>query len=181
KSGRYLQGIDWTATKAYAFGLAGIYLNLKGREGAGCVEREEGGRFKEDITQRLMSLVDPVNGRRPVHAIHDAAKIYSGPYGGNGPDLLVGFAEGYRASWKAAIGEVEPSVFSDNTKSWSGDHCVDRSLVPGIFLCNRKLDLSDGIGLIDIAPTVLDWFGVPVPAHMDGKIRRFHGQEKSET
>jgi len=181
KSGRYLQGIDWTVTKAYAFGLAGIYLNIKGREGAGCVERDAVARLKEEITQRLMKLIDPVNGRRPVHAVHDSGKVYSGPYAGNGPDLLVGFAEGYRASWKAAVGEVEASVFSDNTKSWSGDHCVDRSLVPGIFLCDRKLDLSEGVGLVDMAPTVLDWFGVPVPEHMDGKIRHFSGQEKPKT
>jgi arylsulfatase A-like enzyme len=47
---------------------------------------------------------------------------------------------------------------------------VDRAQVPGIVLCNRKMDLSKGVGLIDMAPTVLDLFGVPVPKHMDGKI-----------
>ena len=171
-AGRYLQGIDWSATSAYAFGLAGIYLNLKGRESKGSVEPEAEARIKEDITQRLLSLVDPDTGRRPVHAVHDAAKVYKGPYARSGPDLVVGFAEGYRFSWKAAIGEIEKDVFSYNTRSWGGDHCVDRSLVPGIFLCNRKLDLSAGVGLIDMAPTVLDLFGVTVPAHMDGKVCR---------
>ncbi len=107
-----------------------------------------------------------------MHAVHDAAKVYKGPYARSGPDLVVGFAEGYRFSWKAAIGEIEKDVFSYNTRSWGGDHCVDRSLVPGIFLCNRKLDLSAGVGLIDMAPTVLDLFGVTVPAHMDGKVCR---------
>ena len=169
-AGRYLQGIDWKATSAYAFGLAGIYLNLKGRESQGSVEPEAEVRIKEQITQRLMSLVDPVTGRRCVHAVHDAAKVYKGPYARSGPDLVVGFAEGYRFSWKAAIGEMESEVFTFNTRSWGGDHCVDRSLVPGIFFCNRKLDLSAGVGLVDMAPTVLDLFGVPVPAHMDGKI-----------
>ena len=181
KSGRYLQGMEWGVTKAYTFGLAGIYLNLKGRESRGIVAPEEEARVKEQITARLLALVDPKTGRRAIHAVHDSVKIYTGPYARNGPDLLVGFAEGFRASWKAAIGEVEPDVFSDNTKSWSGDHCVDRALVPGIFLCNRRLDLRDGIGLIDIAPTVLDWFGVPVPPHMDGKIRRFAATEKTNS
>ena len=171
-AGRYLQGIDWSATSAYSFGLAGIYLNLKGRESQGSVEPEAESRIKADITQRLMALVDPVTGRRPVHAIHDAAKVYKGPYARSGPDLVVGFAEGYRFSWKAAIGEMEKEVFTFNTRSWGGDHCVDRSLVPGIFICNRKLDLSAGVGLVDMAPTVLDLFGVPVPAHMDGKVCR---------
>ncbi len=171
-SGRYLQGIEWSGTSAYAFGLAGIYLNLKGRESHGIVGPEEEGRIKAEIIRRLMSVVDPVNGRRVVHAVHDAADVYRGPYARGGPDLVVGFAEGYRFSWKAAVGEMEDEVFSDNTRSWSGDHCVDRSLVPGVFFCNRKLDLSAGVGLIDMAPTVLDLFGVPVPAHMDGKVCR---------
>ena len=171
-AGRYLQGIDWAATSAYAFGLAGIYLNLKGRESQGSLEPAAEARIKDDITQRLLTLVDPVTGRRCVHAVHDAAKEYKGPYARSGPDLVVGFAEGYRFSWKAAIGEMESEVFSFNTRSWGGDHCVDRSLVPGVFFCNRKLDLSDGVGLIDMAPTVLDLFGVAVPPHMDGKIRR---------
>jgi predicted AlkP superfamily phosphohydrolase/phosphomutase len=175
-AGRYLQGIDWSATSAYSFGLAGIYLNLKGRESKGSVEPAEEARIKAEITQRLMSLVDPVTGRRPVHAVHDASVVYKGPYARSGPDLVVGFAEGYRFSWKAAIGELEKEVFTDNTRSWGGDHCVDRSLVPGIFLCNRKLDLSAGVGLVDMAPTVLDLFGVPVPAHMDGKVCRTANQ-----
>jgi predicted AlkP superfamily phosphohydrolase/phosphomutase len=175
-AGRYLQGIDWSATSAYSFGLAGIYLNLKGRESKGSVEPREEARIKAEITQRLMSLVDPVTGRRPVHAVHDASVVYKGPYARSGPDLVVGFAEGYRFSWKAAIGELEKEVFSDNTRSWGGDHCVDRSLVPGIFLCNRRLDLSAGVGLVDMAPTVLDLFGVPVPAHMDGKVCRTANQ-----
>ncbi len=175
-SGRYLQGIEWAATSAYAFGLAGIYLNLRGRESQGSVDPEAEARIKAEISTRLMNLVDPASGRRVVHAVHDAAKVYEGPYARSGPDLVVGFAEGYRFSWKAAIGEIENEVFSDNTRSWGGDHCVDRSLVPGVFFCNRKLDLSAGVGLIDMAPTVLDLFGVPVPAHMDGKVCRSANQ-----
>jgi predicted AlkP superfamily phosphohydrolase/phosphomutase len=111
-----------------------------------------------------------VTGKKAIYAVHDSSTCYTGPYSNSGPDLLVGFAEGYRASWRAAAGEVEDEIFSDNTKSWSGDHCVDRAQVPGIVLCNRKLNLTNGIGLIDIAPTVLDLFGAPVPRHMDGRI-----------
>ncbi len=136
------------------------------------MEPAAAGAFKAEIARRLLELVDPATGRRAVHAVHDAADVYRGPYSGNGPDLLVGFADGYRASWRAAAGEVEADVFSDNTRAWSGDHCIDRSLVPGIFFCNQPLDLSRGIALIDIAPTVLDMFGVPAPAHMDGHSRR---------
>jgi arylsulfatase A-like enzyme len=59
-------------------------------------------------------------------------------------------------------------VFSDNTKSWSGDHCVDPRLVPGVFWCNRRIAVSDP-SLLDIAPTALDLFGVEVPRYMQGR------------
>ena len=84
------------------------------------------------------------------------------------PDVIVGYNVGYRVAWEAAIGEVTDCVFSDNTKAWSGDHCIDPKLVPGVLFCNRKID-SEGLRLMDVGPTVLDLFGVDVPKHMDGK------------
>lgn len=177
KKSRYLRGIDWSKTSAYVFGLAGIYLNVKGRESQGIVEPSAVSRLKEEMKAKLLALTDPLTGRKAIHAVHDAAVVYKGPYAGNGPDLLVGFAEGYRASWRAAAGEVEDGIFSDNTKSWSGDHSIDRSQVPGMFFCNRKLNLANGIGLIDVAPTILDLFGVPVPAHMDGTKKELLDQK----
>jgi hypothetical protein len=42
--------------------------------------------------------------------------------------------------------------------------------VPGIFLCNRELSI-ERIDIMDIGPTVLDLFGVPVPPYCDGKPR----------
>jgi arylsulfatase A-like enzyme len=37
-----------------------------------------------------------------------------------------------------------------------------------MLFCNRPID-ADRPHIVDIAPTVLDLFGVPIPAHMDGK------------
>jgi hypothetical protein len=58
-------------------------------------------------------------------------------------------------------------VFEDNTKRWSGDHCIDPSLVPGIFFSNRSIH-GQRPDIRDIAPTVLSLFGVPVPRFMRG-------------
>ena len=74
----------------------------------------------------------------------------------------------YRVSWEAAIGRTTREVFHDNTKAWSGDHCVDPTVVPGVLFCNRAVE-NDNPRLLDIAPTVLDLFGVKVPDYMDGK------------
>jgi bisphosphoglycerate-independent phosphoglycerate mutase (AlkP superfamily) len=68
-----------------------------------------------------------------------------------------------------ATGVVAGNVFEDNTKAWSGDHCIDPRIVPGVVFCNRKIDVEDP-ALIDIAPTALQQFGIPVPKFMDGKV-----------
>src|SRR5260370_16023466 len=53
-----LQDIDWSRTRAYAFGLAGIYFNLKGRESHGTVTPgEEAEKLKKDISGRLFRLL----------------------------------------------------------------------------------------------------------------------------
>ena len=81
---------------------------------------------------------------------------------------MVGFNPGYRVSWTCATGAVTEEVFEDNEKSWSGDHCVNPPDVPGILFCNRKID-ADKVSIMDIGPTVLDLFGVPVPDYCDGQ------------
>jgi hypothetical protein len=94
---------------------------------------------------------------------------HAGPYLSNGPDLIVGYNRGYRASWEAAVGRVTQDVITDNTKSWSGDHCIDPRLVPGVLFSSRPISADDP-GITDLAPTILDLFGVAVPAHMTGSV-----------
>ena len=80
----------------------------------------------------------------------------------------MGYADGYRASWDAAVGKVTGNVFEDNRKAWSGDHCVDPHLVPGVIFANRKI-FAASPGIEDMAPTALDLFGIKPPPHMEGK------------
>ena len=167
KNNKWLQGINWSHTKAYTFGLSGIYINRKGRERAGIVENVTD--LKQEIINKLQDLRDPLTGKRVIVKIHDTEKEYNGPYRDNGPDLVVGYQKGYRASWGAASGKVEESIFSDNNKPWSGDHCVDASCVPGVFFCNKKPESERNMKLVDLAPTILNMFGIPVPEYMDGE------------
>ncbi|MBE0712624.1 MAG: nucleotide pyrophosphatase, partial [Candidatus Aminicenantes bacterium] len=86
----------------------------------------------------------------------------------NAPDLIVGYNEGYRASWDGVTGIVNAVVIDDNTKAWSGDHCIDPALVPGVLFSNLKIKTASP-SIMDIAPTVLELFGLTPPAHMDGR------------
>ena len=165
----HLAGVDWSRTRAFAIGLAGIFINLKDKYDQGIVEPgDEADRLREEIAGRLEALTDPTTGESAVKRVYIAGQFYRGPYKDNAPDLIVGYRRGYRVSWEAAIGKTTEAVFQPNTKAWSGDHCVDPSLVPGILFCNRPI-ANENPRLIDVAPTVLSMFGVDVPDYMDGK------------
>jgi predicted AlkP superfamily phosphohydrolase/phosphomutase len=103
-----------------------------------------------------------------VKRVYQASTTYRGPYKDRAPDLIVGYQRGYRASWETAVGRVTEEVLHPNTKAWSGDHCIDVSLVPGVLFCNRPIATEDP-RLMDVGPTVLDLFGVAIPEYMDGK------------
>jgi predicted AlkP superfamily phosphohydrolase/phosphomutase len=165
----WYQDVDWSKTRAYAVGLGGIYINLKDREAYGIVEPgAEQVDLKDEIAAKLRQLRDTLHDAPAVAEVYDTTKIYKGPYVREAPDLFCGFHVGYRASWDCATGAISDEIFSDNTKSWSGDHCMNPPDVPGIFLANREIGV-DRVNIMDIGPTVLDLFGVPVPAWCDGK------------
>jgi predicted AlkP superfamily phosphohydrolase/phosphomutase len=166
ESGEYLEGIDWTKTRAYTFGLSGVYLNLRGREAQGVVTEEEATVLKDELVRKLTGLRD--EDAIAIQAVYQASDIYRGPYLDAAPDLIVGYAEGYRAAWDAATGRVTSTVFEDNRKAWCGDHCVDPPLVPGVLFSNLPIT-SDDPGIEDLAPTALSLFGVDVPAWMEGR------------
>ncbi len=165
----WLQDVNWEKTRAYALGLSGLYLNLKGREARGIVSGGvESEALKQELIQRLTGLKDDGTGERAIREVFDASAIYAGPYRDNAPDLIVGYDEGYRASWESVVGKVASGVFDENRKRWSGDHCVDPRLVPGVLFCNRAIH-AEHPSIVDIAPTVLNLFGLDIPLYMEGK------------
>jgi len=168
-SAEWLRDVDWSATKAYALGLTGMYLNIEGREAQGIVTPgKEAEALKAEIISKLNGFMDVEKGEVGITEVFDTAKLYTGPYLPNAPDLLIGYNRGYRASWDLATGVVSGAVFEDNVKAWSGDHCIDPRLVPGVFFASRKIESEDP-ALVDIAPSALRLFGLEPPAHMDGK------------
>jgi predicted AlkP superfamily phosphohydrolase/phosphomutase len=165
----WLADVDWSRTRAYALGLSGLFLNVRGREAQGIVEPgAEAEALKAELRAKLAGLVDEERGEVGINDLFDTAKVYHGPYLDNAPDFVVGYNAGYRVSWDCATGQVTGPVFEDNVKAWSGDHCVDPRLVPGVFFCNHRIDREDP-SLLDIAPTALTLFGLETPPYMEGK------------
>jgi predicted AlkP superfamily phosphohydrolase/phosphomutase len=160
--------VDWSRTRAYGLGLNGLYLNLRGREREGIVEPgTQADELVREIKDKLVNMRDPQNNLVAITRVDRASEVYQGPYTQQGPDLLVGYNRGYRAGWQTILGNFPADIFEDNTNPWSGDHCMDYTLVPGVLLSNRTIDAANP-ALTDIAPTIFAEFGIPQPGGMMG-------------
>ncbi|HEY8517288.1 MAG TPA: alkaline phosphatase family protein [Candidatus Binatia bacterium] len=169
-SGDWFERVDWSKTRAFSLGLTGLFINRKGREKSGIVEEgDEYVTLIAEIIRKLEALVDPATGKRCIRKVRSAIASADGPYRFDAPDLLVGYEGGYRNSWECATGAVTEEVFSDNTKSWSGDHCVDPDIVPGVFFCNRPIAVERP-HIADISTSVLRLFGQSPSRHMQGRM-----------
>jgi len=163
-----LENANWPASKAYALGLNGLYLNLKGREKEGLVSSVERRKLLEEIKGKLETLADPKNGQKVISCAYISEDNFSKNFLQRAPDIILGFDRGYRISDKSALGSLSQEVVSDNMNWWSGDHCVDPKKVPATFIANFKIQRQVP-DMQDIAPTILKYFGIATPAQMTGK------------
>ena len=156
--------VDWSRTRAYAFGMGGVYVNLRGREREGIVEPgAEYDRLLDELERDLLAMVDARIGANPISLIYQTRDQFAGPHLGEGPDIIVGYSRGYRYSWDGPLGEFGPDIIVDNDDEWSGDHTNDYRLVPGVLLTNQRISLETP-ALHDLTVAVLDEFGVaPLP------------------
>jgi predicted AlkP superfamily phosphohydrolase/phosphomutase len=163
--------VDWSQTRAYGLGINGLYLNLKGRERDGIVEPgEQQQRLLAELVSKLEAVVDEEVAGQPkvISNVYRADRVYAGNATALAPDLIVGYDRGYRASWETCEGKLTRDILLDNTNPWGADHCADARKVPGILFCNRPLRHQDP-ALVDVAPSILGEFGLPVASTMTGR------------
>ena len=168
KSLSYLNSVDWEKTKAfYLEGSEGIIrINLKDREKKGSVSKEEYENVRKEIISKLKSLKSPDN-KRVIKDIIPIEKLYgeeSKQYG----DLVVIPEDDYVAS-----GGYSPNGEIFNYKKGierPGEHSVDGILI--IYSKNKEIVPSNvnlSASVVDIAPTILSIFEIPIPDYMDGE------------
>ena len=135
--------ISGNQRKAWAVGLNSVYLN---------------GADRDDVKARLLAMRDPENGAVVIERVDE---VHAAPENrAVAPDLVVGYAPGYRASWSTGLGatgsEDLPSVvLEDNRDAWLADHCIDASEVPGVLFLSRGFTPEANPSLKTLAQAIL--------------------------
>lgn len=166
-----LNNVDWGCTRAYSLGNIGqIYLNVRGREPEGIVERgAEYEAVRDEIIARLRALHDPQSGRPIMTEIYRREELYDGPYLEEGPDIVI---LPRNLEYQAA----GTSAFMHNRvlglpRGNAGGHRMDGIWLlkgPGVCAGLRM----DGARIVDLAPTLLHLANLPVPMDVDGVVLR---------
>ena len=129
--------IDWPRTRAYTNGLAGFYINTKGREREGCVERDAVRGLMDEIIGKLRGLPDPKGGdsvRKCIQPNTAAAVHPKDPCKACVPSIS-------QTSWSPASGKA----CDDDNPCTLDDKCKD-GVCAGTYYGNK---CGDGLGCTD--------------------------------
>jgi predicted AlkP superfamily phosphohydrolase/phosphomutase len=159
--------IDWSRTKAYSQGNFGqIFLNLKGRQPQGCVAPEDARGLLDDLKAGMLAIPHPEGGAPLVERVYEREELYSGPHANLGPDLTVVLRDWrYRT---IGLHDFTTNKVISPAFGPTGDHRMEGMIVAAgpAFRAGASPENAD---LLDIAPTILQILGVPIPADMDGR------------
>lgn len=171
--------LDWTRTKAYAVGTMGnVYLNVRGREPAGCVEPDAYEATRDAVIAALRELIDPETQKPIFDFVYRREEIYSGDAVEDAPDVI-GLIDGpYHVAavdWRGANGAQKSVVekvgnqllFVSDT---SGQHRMDGILAMNGNGIAPNHPSAQAPNLIDLAPTILQLFDEAIPDDMDGRV-----------
>jgi predicted AlkP superfamily phosphohydrolase/phosphomutase len=166
-----LNSVTWETTRTYAIGLNSIYLNLDGREGRGCVPVEKKEETIQSVRRDLLAWKGP-DGKPVVNRVLTQTEVFDGPYTEYGPDILVGYTPGYRASAETGLGDWGINEIEKNEDHWGSDHCFDADAVPGVIFARHELNnisnpsFSD-IPFLAIGKEIKKQTNTDIPAYSD--------------
>jgi predicted AlkP superfamily phosphohydrolase/phosphomutase len=159
--------IDWDHTVAWGEGgyYCRLFLNVKGREPRGIVERSMYDEVRDKLKRELESLTDD-NGNPMGTRVFKPEEVYP-VVRGIAPDLIVYFGGlGWRSVGSVGIGAIH--TFENDTGPDDANHSQH-----GIFIMKapgmKARGKSSGLHIMDVAPTVLKLLGLKVPGDIEGK------------
>jgi predicted AlkP superfamily phosphohydrolase/phosphomutase len=158
--------IDWERTTAWGEGgyYSRVFLNVAGREPQGVVPPDDYERLRAELKEKLEALGD--HEGRPIGTVaHVPEELYE-ERNGIPPDLLVYFGDLY---WRSVgqVGTGAVHVFENDTGPDDANHAHE-----GLYVLAAE-GVAVGPGperdIRDVAPTLLELLGEPVPAEMEGR------------
>ncbi|MHA2288127.1 MAG: alkaline phosphatase family protein, partial [Promethearchaeota archaeon] len=174
----------WKKSKAFAaihsphFGQ--IYLNVKGKMKKGCLNPNEIENIRDDIIKDLKTLRNPETGKLLKIDIFKPEDIYFGDYVNEAPNIIF-ILENGTIEVDATLGYGDVFKKGSPFTGWTGTHTKN-----GLFIAKgpsiKKNHRFKKASILDILPTILKIYGIPLPAEIDGKpmneILRFVSHEK---
>ena len=158
--------IDWSKTRCWGEGgyYSRIFMNVRGREPEGVIEPGDYERVRDEIKAKLEALGDE-NGRPIGTKVFKPEEVYR-TVNNVPPDLIVYFGD---LNWRSAgsVGTGAVHTFENDTGPDDANHAQH-----GMFILNGPGTAPGertGVEIYDVAPTVLQALGVPVPGDMVGK------------
>jgi predicted AlkP superfamily phosphohydrolase/phosphomutase len=155
--------IDWSKTKAWGDGgyYGRLFLNVHGREPQGVVLRTDYERVRQDLIDRIAAMTDPDGGPLGARA-YRPEELYR-TVNGVAPDLIVYFGD---LHWRSvgAIGVGSIYTFENDTGPDEANHDWHGIFVLNDVGCQRGRVVpgyKEGLQIYDVAPTVLNLFGLP--------------------
>ncbi len=165
---KFLEILDWEKTKAYSItSKGGIFLNT--------LEREYN-KVRERISYELQKYLEEKNHNVK---IYKKEEIYSGSYLDKAPDLFL-IIDDFKIMPSATY-NLENLIFKkpEEKKETLAQHALN-----GIFMAYgpdiKKGKEIKGAEVIDITPTVLYMFNLPIPKDMDGRVLKEIFKKDSE-
>ena len=161
--------IDWDHTLAWADGgyYGRLFMNVKGREPNGRVDPEDYETVRTRLIEEIAAIEDP-SGQNIGSVAHRPDELYRATQG-VAPDLIVYFGN---LDWRSvgSVGYGSIYTFDNDTGPDDANHAQQ-----GIFMLQKPGHQGEarrlsGLRLYDVAPTILNLYGLPVPAEMQGRI-----------
>lgn len=161
--------VDWAKTKAWGWGgyYARIFLNVEGREPGGIIPADDYERFRDDLAARIKAIKGP-NGETWNTRVIKPQEEWE-ELNGDYPDLMVYFDDLF---WRSAgtLGHKGLYLSENDTGPDDAVHAQHGMYI--LYDPKNPAGARRDIDILDVAPTVLDRLGLPVPKDLKGKIIR---------
>jgi len=160
--------IDWSRTMAWGEGgyYSRIFMNVQGREPQGVIPAADYEKVRNQLIAGLQGIQDE-NGRNIGTVVHRPEDIYR-QCNGVPPDLLTYFGN---LDWRSVGSVGMGSIWTYENDTGPDDANHDWH---GIFIRRNpgraQRGEVQGLRLFDMAPTILQDFGLPIPGDMIGKV-----------